>query len=105
MAGRFRPRRRGLVALSSVAGLLVVGWLAPWPTTGRGSLGSGCSCSGVAGVAVIAAVVVTWQQLETDRRQLRQELKVAGAAQAGDRLARALDQLGSEQLDVRLGGI
>jgi hypothetical protein len=35
----------------------------------------------VAGVAVIAAVVVTWQQLETDRRQLRQ------------------------QLDVRLGGI
>lgn len=56
-------------------------------------------------MAVIAAVVVTWQQLETDRRQLRQELKVAGAAQAGDRLARALDQLGSEQLDVRLGGI
>jgi hypothetical protein len=31
MAGRFRPRRRGLVALSSVAGLLVVGWLAPMP--------------------------------------------------------------------------
>jgi hypothetical protein len=34
---------------------------------------------GVAGVAVIAAVVVTWQQLETDRRQLRQQLAVAGA--------------------------
>ena len=31
MAGRCRPRRRGLVALSSVAGLLVVGWLAPMP--------------------------------------------------------------------------
>jgi hypothetical protein len=32
MAGRFRPRRRGLVALSSAAGLLAVGWLAttPW---------------------------------------------------------------------------
>jgi Pentapeptide repeats (8 copies) len=60
---------------------------------------------GVAGVAVIAAVVVTWQQLETDRRQLRQQLEVAGATQAGDRFARALDQLGSEQLDVRLGGI
>jgi small-conductance mechanosensitive channel len=32
MAGRFRPRRRGLVALSAAAGLLVVGWLAttPW---------------------------------------------------------------------------
>jgi hypothetical protein len=32
MAGRFRPRRRGLVALSPAAGLVVVGWLAttPW---------------------------------------------------------------------------
>jgi hypothetical protein len=59
----------------------------------------------VAGVAVIAAVVVTWQQLETDRRQLRQQLEVAGQAEAGERFARALDQLGSEQLDVRLGGI
>ncbi len=59
----------------------------------------------VAGVAVIAAVVVTWQQLETDRRQLRQQLEVAGQEQAGERFARALDQLGSEQLDGRLGGI
>jgi hypothetical protein len=31
----------------------------------------------LAGVAVTAAVVVTWQQLETDRRQLRQQLEVA----------------------------
>jgi hypothetical protein len=154
MAGRFRPRRRGLVALSSVAGLLVVGWLAPmpwladhWPRVlgvglflfvfvvprlvvparsaaslagvddpaARGRLEDERLklqndvrvglLQGVAGVAVIAAVVVTWQQLETDRRQLRQQLEVAGATQAGDRFARALDQLGSEQLDVRLGGI
>ena len=56
-------------------------------------------------MAVIAAVVVTWQQLETDRRQLRQQLEVAGQEQAGERFAQALDQLGSEQLDVRLGGI
>jgi Pentapeptide repeats (8 copies) len=154
MAGRFRPRRRGLVALSSVAGLLMVGWLAPmpwladhWPRVlgvglflfvfvvprlvvparsaaslagmddpaARGRLEDERLklqndvrvglLQGVAGVAVIAAVVVTWQQLETDRRQLRQQLEVAGAAQAGDRFARALDQLGSEQLDVRLGGV
>jgi Pentapeptide repeats (8 copies) len=59
----------------------------------------------VAGVAVIAAVVVTWQQLETDRRQLRRQLEVAGQEDPGERFARALDQLGSEQLDVRLGGI
>jgi hypothetical protein len=154
MAGRFRPRRRGLVALSSVAGLLVVGWLAPmpwlagqWPRVLAVGLflfvfvaprwfapaRSAASLAGVedpaargrlederlklqndvrigllqavAGVAVIAAVAGTWQQLETDRRQLRQQLEAAGATQAGERFAQALDQLGSEQLDVRLGGI
>jgi hypothetical protein len=154
MAGRFRPRRRGLVALSSAAGLLVVGWLSTtpwlvehWPRILAVALflfvfvvprwfvpaRSAASLAGVedpaargrlederlklqndvrigllqavAGVAVIAAVVVTWQQLETDRRQLRQQLEVAGQEQAGERFARALDQLGSEQLDVRLGGI
>jgi hypothetical protein len=31
-AGRLRARRRGLVALSSLAGLLPVGWLAPTPS-------------------------------------------------------------------------
>jgi hypothetical protein len=152
MAGRFRPRPRGLVALSA-AGLLVVGWLAttPWlvdhwprvvavalflfvfvvprwfvPARPAASL-AGVEdpaargrleddrlrlqnvriglLQAVAGVAVIAAVVVTWQQLETDRRQLRQQLEVAGQEQASERFARALDQLGSEQLDVRLGGI
>jgi hypothetical protein len=154
MAGRFRPRRRGLVALSSAAGLLAVGWLATtpwlvdhWPRVLAVGLflfvfvlprwfvltRSAASLAGVedpaargrleddrlklqndvrigllqavAGVAVIAAVVVTWQQLETDRRQLRQQLELAGSEQAAERLARALDQLGSEQLDVRLGGI
>jgi Pentapeptide repeats (8 copies) len=154
MAGRLRPRRRGLVALSAAAGLLVVGWLAttPWlvdhwprvlavvlflfvfvvprwfvPARSAASL-AGVEdpaargrleddrlklqndvriglLQAVAGVAVIAAVVVTWQQLETDRRQLRQQLEVAGQEQAGERFAQALDQLGSEQLDVRLGGV
>jgi hypothetical protein len=59
----------------------------------------------VAAVAVLAAAVVTFQQLDTDRRLLRQQLAVAGQEQATERFARALDQLGSEQLEVRLGGI
>jgi hypothetical protein len=143
-----------LVALSSLAGLLLVGWLAPspwlvehWPRVLAVGLfvfvfmvprwfvpaRSPASLAGVAdpaargrleddrlklqndvrigllqavaGVAVIAAVAVTWQQLEADRQQLRQQLTLAGQEQAGERFARALDQLGSEQLDVRLGGI
>jgi len=148
MAGQLQTRRRGLVALSTVAGLLLVGWLAGhWPRILAIGLflvvfvaprvfvpaRSTASLAGVtdpaarsrlederlklqhdvrigllqavAGVAVIAAVAATWQQLDTDRRQLRQQLEVAGQEQAGERFARALDQLGSEQLDVRLGGI
>jgi hypothetical protein len=154
MAGQLQTRRRGLVALSTVAGLLLVGWLAgmPWlaghwprilavglflvvfvaprwfvPARSAASLAGVTDpaargrlederlklqhdvriglLQAVAGVAVIAAVAATWQQLDTDRRQLRQQLEVAGQEQAGERFARALDQLGSEQLDVRLGGI
>jgi hypothetical protein len=154
MAGQLQTRRRGLVALSTVAGLLVVGWLAgmPWlaghwprilavglflvvfvaprwfvPARSAASLAGVADptargrlederlrlqhdvrtglLQAVAGVAVIAAVAVTWQQLDTDRRQLRQQLEAASQEQAGERFARALDQLGSEQLDVRLGGI
>jgi hypothetical protein len=154
MAGQLQTRRRGLVALSTVAGLLVVGWLAgmPWlaghwprilavglflvvfvaprvfvPARSAASLAGVTDpaargrlederlklqhdvriglLQAVAGVAVIAAVAATWQQLDTDRRQLRQQLEVAGQEQASERFARALDQLGSEQLDVRLGGI
>jgi Pentapeptide repeats (8 copies) len=126
MAGRFRPRRRGLVALSSAAGLLAVGWLATtpwlvdhWPRVlalglvllvlvDRLKLQNDVRTGllqAVAAVAVIAVVAVTWQQLETGRRQLRQQLEVTGAEQAAARFAQALDQLGSEQLDVRLGGI
>jgi hypothetical protein len=59
----------------------------------------------VAVVAVIAAVVVTWQQLDADRRQLRARLAAAGQEQAADRFTRAIDQLVSERLDGRLGGI
>jgi hypothetical protein len=110
MAGRFRPRRRRLVALSAAAGLVVVGWLATtpwlaarWPRVLAVALFLFVFV--VAGVAVIAAVIGTWQQLETDRRQLRLQLEVAGQEQAAERFARALDQLGSEQLDMRLGGI
>jgi Pentapeptide repeats (8 copies) len=59
----------------------------------------------LAGVAVIAAVVATWQQLDADRGQLRAQLALAGQEQAAERFARAVDQLASDRLDVRLGGV
>jgi hypothetical protein len=127
MAGGVRPRRRGLVALAAAAGLLAAGWLAPapwlaehWPQVlgvvlflvlvvprwfmPQNDVRIGL-LQAVAVVAVIAAVVVTWQQLDADRRQLRAQLAAAGQEQAADRFTRAIDQLVSERLDVRLGGI
>ena len=133
MAGRFRPRRRGLAALSAAAGLLLAGWLATtpwlldhWPralpvalfllvfvgprflATARPETPNDVRfglVQAVAGVAMIAAVVVIWQQLETGSHQLSQQLEAASREQVSERFARALDQLASQQLDVRLGGI
>jgi hypothetical protein len=121
MAGRFRPRRRGLVALSSAAGLLAVGWPATtpwlvdhWPRVLALALFlfvfvvprlfvPARSAAALAGVEDPAAR----GRLEDDRLKLQNDvrLEVAGSEQAAERFARALDQLGSEQLDVRLGGI
>jgi hypothetical protein len=115
------------VALAAAAGLLAAGWLAPapwlaehWPRVlgvvlflvlvvprwfmPQNDVRIGL-LQAVAVVAVIAAVVVTWQQLDADRRQLRAQLAAAGQEQAADRFTRAIDQLVSERLDVRLGGI
>jgi len=46
-----------------------------------------------------------WQQLDANRRQLRAEQALAGQERAAERFARAVDQLGSDRLEVRLGGI
>jgi Pentapeptide repeats (8 copies) len=58
-----------------------------------------------AGLVLVGWLATTVQQLHNDRRLLRQQLTAADQGQATERLGRALDQLGSEQLDVRLGGI
>lgn len=59
----------------------------------------------VGGAAVIAGVFFTWQQLQTDRDQLHQQLIVTQQGQVAERFTRAIDQLGSSKLDVQLGGI
>jgi hypothetical protein len=49
---------------------------------------------GLAALFVVAGAVATWQQI-----------RIAREGQITDRFTRAIDQLGSEKLDVRLGGI
>ncbi|HEX5497837.1 MAG TPA: pentapeptide repeat-containing protein, partial [Thermomicrobiales bacterium] len=53
------------------------------------------------GIAVLAGLVVAWQQLG----QTAQNLRVSEEGQITDRFTRAVDQLGDDDLTVRLGGI
>jgi uncharacterized protein YjbI with pentapeptide repeats len=56
---------------------------------------------GLGGLAVLLAAFYTYQQVQTGRRQLN----LAQQGQVTERFTRAIDQLGSDHLDVRLGGI
>jgi uncharacterized protein YjbI with pentapeptide repeats len=52
-------------------------------------------------VALLVGASFTYRQLQTNRRQL----EVVQQGQVTERFTRAIDQLGHESLDVRLGGI
>jgi hypothetical protein len=56
---------------------------------------------GVGGLAVLIGAFFTYRQVQTSRRQL----EIAQHGQVTERFTRAIDQLGHENLDVRLGGI
>jgi hypothetical protein len=56
---------------------------------------------GLGGLAVLVGAFYTYRQVQTGRRQL----EVAQQGQVTERFTRAIDQLGDENLDVRLGGI
>ena len=74
---------------------------------------------GVAGLLLVAGAVATWRQLGISREQLevvrqqalesdrqaREQLAVIREGQITDRFTRAVEQLGSDKLEVRLGGI
>ena len=59
----------------------------------------------LAGVAVLLGVWVTWEQLNTDRDQVQQQLALTRQRQVADRFTHAVDQVGSKELDRQMGGI
>ncbi|MCA9863307.1 MAG: pentapeptide repeat-containing protein [Thermomicrobiales bacterium] len=62
----------------------------------RGTLGQILS-----GVAVLTGLIFAWQQLG----QTSDNLRVSQEGQITDRFSRAVDQLGSDQYTIRLGGV
>jgi hypothetical protein len=59
----------------------------------------------IAGMAVLAGAILTFQQLSEDRQQSAATRELTLQGQASERFTRAIDQLGNERLEVRLGGI
>jgi hypothetical protein len=55
----------------------------------------------LAGGALLLGAFFTWRQVQTGRQQVH----LAEQGQITERFTRAIDQLGSQHLDVRLGGI
>jgi len=59
----------------------------------------------VAGLAVLAGAVLGFQQLTEDRQQATAARELTLQGQASERFTRAIDQLGSDRVEVQLGGI
>jgi hypothetical protein len=55
----------------------------------------------VSAALLSSSAFFTYRQVQTSRRQL----EIAQHGQVTERFTRAIDQLGHENLDVRLGGI
>jgi hypothetical protein len=59
----------------------------------------------IAGLAVLAGAVLAFQQLTADRQQATATRELTLQGQASERFTRAIDQLGNDREEVRLGGI
>ncbi len=110
--GRDRAALAGGIAvgLSAIAVLvlLVPTWLIPASVTPARSEALQAQndmrtslLQGIGGLFLIAGVVATWRQVQLTRHQL----DILREGQITERFTRAIEQLGSDNLDIRLGGI
>src|SRR6266545_1520476 len=112
---RQRPDR-ALLAGAIAVGLLVIAvlvllvpaWLVPGSVTPAQSEALQAQndlrttlLQGLGGLFLISGVVATWRQVQLTRHQL----DILREGQITERFTRAIEQLGSDNLDVRLGGI
>jgi Pentapeptide repeats (8 copies) len=57
------------------------------------------------GGAVLVGVLFTWHQQQSTSRQFAEQLAVTRQGQVGERFSGAVEQLGHDSIDVRLGGL
>src|SRR6266508_1569829 len=97
----------GLLVIAVLV-LLVPAWLVPSSVTPAQSQALQAQndlrttlLQSIGGLFLIAGVVATWRQVQLTRHQL----EILREGQITERFTRAIEQLGSDNLDVRLGGI
>jgi Pentapeptide repeats (8 copies) len=59
----------------------------------------------IGGAALLIGLLFTWQQFQTNREQLNAQLDLTRQGQVAERFTHAIDQLGSDKLEIQLGGI
>jgi hypothetical protein len=62
----------------------------------------------IGGALLLLGAFLTWQQVQSGAEQVRvsqRQLEIGQEGQITERFTRAIDQLGSKSIDVRLGGI
>lgn len=60
---------------------------------------------GFGGMVLLIGAYLTWRQTQISRASSRDELRLSREGQLTDRFTRAIEQLGSDDLPVRVGGI
>ena len=60
---------------------------------------------GFGGMVLLLGAYLTWRQTQLSRAASREELQLTREGQLTDRFTRAVDQLGSKDVAVRVGGI
>jgi hypothetical protein len=112
---RLRPDRAALagaiavgLVVIAVLLLLVPRWLIPATVTPAQSEALRAQndlrttlLQAIGGLFLVAGVVATWRQVQLTRHQL----DILREGQITERFTRAIEQLGSDNLDIRLGGI
>ena len=107
-----------VVALLAVLAVVAI-WLVPrlqarrWRAQGLGAKevadlensARGTLVQAFGGIALILTFVATWVQIDDTREASEQTLSLTQEQQQSDRFTRAVEQLGSPRLEIRLGGI
>src|SRR5262249_35286090 len=60
---------------------------------------------GFGGMVLLVGAYLTWRQTQIGREGTREELRLTREGQLTDRFTRAIEQLGGEDVAIRVGGI